>query len=190
MELLDIQNSYFQTMKKIYGDIFNCNCKMLLTTDLDNEQLVDELIDWADIIYEGGGDNDYMIDLWKKNNFDKKLYKAYLDGKVISGISAGAVCYFNSCTNDDFSLAECLNWFDYFMCPHANEDGRLEATKKILKETKKQGFLLSNCSAIEILDDKYKVLKCNDDAFAYKAYYENDNYIINDLEDGFIEINS
>lgn len=24
MESLDIQNSYFETMKKIYGDIFNC----------------------------------------------------------------------------------------------------------------------------------------------------------------------
>lgn len=179
MESLDIQNSYFETMKKIYGDIFNCNCKMLSTIDLENEELVDELIEWSDIIYEGGGDTDYMINLWKKTEFDKKLYKAWCDGKVISGISAGAVCWFNSCNSDTevgFEICDCLNWFDYYMCPHADEYGRIESSKEYLKSLNKKGLILSNCSALEILDNTYKVLKSSNDAFVSLAYYKNGLY--------------
>lgn len=193
MESLDIQESYYQTMKKIYGDIFKCNCMDLKSNELTNEKLVNERLEWADIIYEGGGDTDYMISLWKENHFDKKLYQAYLDGKVISGISAGAICWFYSYNTDSSGYDHYqngLNWFNYYLCAHANEEGQLEEVKKQLKGKIDKGILLSNCSALEILDNKYKVLKSSNDAFAYQAYYENDEFILKDLEDGFIELNN
>lgn len=92
MPSLEIQESYFKTMKKIYGDRFNCICKDLKTTELEDINKVKEKIEWADIIYEGGGDTEYMIGLWRKTGFDKFLYDAWNKGKVIFGISAGAVC--------------------------------------------------------------------------------------------------
>jgi ADP-glucose pyrophosphorylase len=44
------------------------------------------------------------------------------------------------------------------------------------------GLLLSNCSAIEIVDDKYRIIKSdakkhNIDAYALKAYWHNNEYI-------------
>ena len=74
----EVQDSYYETMKKIYGDKFGCDCKHLSSSDLYNEELVNELIKWADIIYEGGGDTLSMIQLWKETGFDKKLYVEYL----------------------------------------------------------------------------------------------------------------
>lgn len=186
MESIDIQKSYFDTMKKIYGNMFNCNCMDLDSRELTNEEVVNEKLKWADIIYEGGGDTEYMINLWKKTGFDKKLYEAWCDGKVISGISAGAVCWFNSCNSDPeygFEICDCLNWFDYYMCPHADEEGRIESSIKHLNEKNSIGLLLSNCSALEIIDDDYKVLKSSADAFIYIAYFKDNNYYQKELEE-------
>ena len=55
-------------MKKIYGNMFGCNCEHLRSDELDNLNLVKEKLEWADIIYEGGGDTDSMINYGKKQS--------------------------------------------------------------------------------------------------------------------------
>lgn len=185
MSSLEIQESYFQTMKKIYGDIYKCNCDDLKTIELDDINCVKQKIEWADIIYEGGGDTVYMINLWKKKGFDKILYNAWQSGKVISGISAGAVCWFNSCNsdssnneeNDQFSSVDCLKWLNLHITPHCEELGRHDSTKLQLKENRLIGIMLSNCSALEIIDEQYKFIRSDDKAFALKSYYNKDKYI-------------
>lgn len=181
---IEIQESYFQTIKKIYGDMFGCNCKDLKSNELNDKKHVKELVEWSDIIYEGGGDTSSMIFLWKKTGFDKILKEAYKKGKVITGISAGAVCYFNSCNSDkedhEFETVACLNWFDLFITPHCNEEGRYESTKEQLKKINDIGILLTNCAAIEIIDDKYRILLCDHDKiikpYVIKAYWEDGIY--------------
>lgn len=189
----EIQDSYYETMKKIYGEKYGCNCKHLKVNDLNNKKLVEEIIDWADIIYEGGGDTAEMIKLWKKTGFDITLKKAWYSGKVICGISAGAVCWFDSCNSDigemQFESVECLNWFNAFVTPHCDEKGRYESTKKQLKENKKVGLLLSNCSAIEIVDDKYKIISTDSNGRSFKkgyilkCYWKNNKYYEEALEE-------
>jgi dipeptidase E len=183
---LEIQESYYATMKKIYGKKFNCYCQDLKSNELNDKQLVEEKIAWADIIYEGGGDTLSMINLWKNTGFDKVLQKAWQDGKVIAGISAGAVCWFNACNSDcvinnksNFEVVPCLNWFNAFLTPHADENGRIISTKNMLKSNNLVGILLSNRSAIEIVDDKYRVLFSDigkTKPFVLKTYWNNNNY--------------
>lgn len=183
---LEIQDSYFETMKKIYGGIFGCNCKHLRSDELDDFKITKEKVEWADIIYEGGGDTDSMIKLWKKTMFDKVLYNAWQDGKVICGISAGAVCWFNSCNSDNgdnFEIVKCLDWYNIFMTPHLDELGRYESSKEQLKDNNMTGLLLSNRSALEIIDDKYKVIfskfkrKGLKKTYIIKAYWDKDKFI-------------
>lgn len=85
------EQRYFETMKSIYGDIYGCKVKALFANDLDNKDYVNNLIEWADIIYEGGGDTDSMIKLWVQTGFDKILFNAWCSGKVMCGVSAGAI---------------------------------------------------------------------------------------------------
>ena len=40
MESIDIQKGYYETMKKIYGDMFNCNCMDLDSSEVTNEEIV------------------------------------------------------------------------------------------------------------------------------------------------------
>lgn len=181
-----IQDSYFETMKKIYGKMYNCSCKHLKTSDLSNLDLVESLINWADIIYIGGGDTKGMIKLWQETDFMNKLKEAYNKEKVICGISAGGVCFFNSCNSDinnnEFEIVEGLNWFDLFITPHANEKGRYETTKLQLLQNKKVGLMLSNLSAIEIIDNEYKILVANPLSYAIKCYYKNNKFHEEKLE--------
>ena len=124
-----------------------------------------------------------MIDLWKKTGFDKKLYESWNKGKVICGISAGAVCYFNSCNSDyiidnnvHFEVVKCLNWINLFITPHCNEIGRMESSKLQLMDSNLVGIMLSNCSALEIIDDKYRIITSSNDGYAYKTYWYNNKY--------------
>lgn len=189
---VNIQIGYFDTMKKIYGEMYNCPCKMLKSTDLRNKEKVNELIEWADIIYEGGGNTLDMIRLWGKTGFDKVLKKAWEDGKVLCGVSAGACCWFKECSSDSLRIlygndqpltaVKCLGFFNAFFTPHCDEEDRYESSKKLLRENNMVGLLLSNCSAIEIVDDKYRIIKSdakkhNIDAYALKAYWHNNEYI-------------
>ena len=182
---IEIQESYYQTMKKIYGDKFGCCCQDLKSDELYDIEKVKEKIAWADIIYEGGGDTKVMIDIWKETGFDKILYEAWNNGKVICGISAGAVCFFTSCNSDSengFESVDCLDWFNAHLTPHCDEAGRYESTKEQLKENGLVGIMLSNCSCIEIIDSQYRIITSNKNAYGKKVYWKNNQYFEQDLD--------
>lgn len=184
----EIEESYFQTMIKIYGDKFGCECQSLKSYELNNRQIVMEKIEWADIIYEGGGDTSAMISLWKETGFDKILYEAWNSGKVICGISAGAVCWFNSCNSDSvadsnsFTNVNCLDWISLYIIPHCDEKGRMESTKSQLKDNNMIGIALTNCSALEIIEDKYRIITSKPEAYCKKCFWENNVYYSNKIK--------
>lgn len=183
---LEIQESYFQTMKKIYGEKFGCNCRDLKSDELEDIEKVKEKIAWADIIYEGGGDTEIMINLWKDNGFDRILYDAWNNGKVMCGISAGAVCWFKSCDsekqNDIPTIVECLDWFNAHFTPHCEEPGRYELTRDNLKENGLVGIMLSDCAALEIIDNQYRMIISDskgynlEKAYGLKVYWNKNEY--------------
>ena len=144
---LEYEDSYFETMVRIYKDMYGCECKMLKGSDLTDAPKVNELIDWADIIYEGGGNTKSMIELWKETGFDKVLKQAYENGKVMCGVSAGANCWFKSCSSDALQIetgnpyaplikVDCLGFIDAFLTPHCDEKGRMDSTQELINDIK------------------------------------------------------
>lgn len=174
------EENYYQTMTKIYGDMLKCNCDILYSNELTDLSIVEKKLSWADIIYEGGGDTANMIDLWQKTGFDKRLFNEWSKGKIICGISAGAVCWFKSANSgskeNSFTSVECLNWLNYHFTPHCDEIGRKESTKLQLKDKDVIGIMISNGCAIEIVDNKFKIIKESPNSKAYKAFWENNEY--------------
>ena len=149
-------------------------------------------MDWADIIYEGGGNTLDMIELWKNTGFDKILYNAWNEGKVLCGLSAGADCWFEACSSDSLQIKfgpdqplismDCLGFLEGFFVPHCDEPGRTETAKEFIKEKDMIGLFLSNCSALEIIDDTYRVIYGTpaDKTFkpyAIKAYWQDGKYV-------------
>ena len=191
LQSLDAQDFYFKTMENIYGKRFNCECKLLRSDKLNDHEYVNGLIDWADIIYEGGGNTLDMIELWKTSGFDETLRNAWESGKVLCGVSAGANCWFEACSSDSLKYKEgsdhgliamdCLGFLKGFFVPHADQEERKESVKNMLKETDMIGLLFSNCAALEIVDDQYRVLTSepkyyNIKPFALKTYWYDGKY--------------
>ena len=156
------------------------------------------LVDWADIIYEGGGNTLDMIKLWKETGFDKILRKAWEDGKVMCGVSAGAICWFKECSSDSLRIKygedqplismKCLGFVDGIFVPHADEGDREQTAKEFLKDTDQIGILVSNCTALEIIDDKYRLITSdasfhNIKAYAKKTYWKDNEYIEEYIDD-------
>ena len=160
----DAEENYFKVMEKIYSNL-GCNCRWLKISDLKEDfNKAIEYVDWADIIYEGGGATELMINYWKETGFDTLLKKAYEEGKVMCGVSAGAICWFNSGFTDDPALKDkeenriyALDLVDAYLSPHANFLGKLDRIRTSLKYVDKVGLLLSECVALEIIDDEYRI---------------------------------
>lgn len=185
------QISYFKTIEKIWNEKFGCICKNLTSEDLQNLEYSESLVEWADIVYHGGGSTQLMINLWNETGFDKILYEAWNKGKVLCGLSAGANAWFKLCNSDSLKVEDgfetpwttinCLSFIPLMLTPHCEEAGRFESTKKQLLENNEIGLSLSNCAAIEIVDDKYKIIiedaKFHKiEAYAKKTYWLNGEY--------------
>ena len=138
-----------------------CSVKELnIATKRYSENEIDYLLNHADIIYVGGGDTAFMMETWKKYRLDRKLKNLYLtDQAVLSGISAGAMCWFN-CGHSDSSVFwnddtvgygwvnGLLDIFPYVFCPHYDE--RTGIFDEMMKERTIPGLALeSNVAFVE-----------------------------------------
>ncbi len=202
---LEWQQGYFDTMKAIYGDMYGCKCKDLKSNLLEDSEIVRELIDWADIIYEGGGDTVTMIDLWHKTEFDIVLRQAWEDGKVMCGVSAGANCWFTAYSTDSLKIqkyddapmtsGQGLNFVKGYFVPHADEAERIPSAKVALKENGMTGYYLSNCRALAIVDNTYRLITSdesyhNKTAFGRVAVWRDGKYTEKEIKqsDGYHSI--
>jgi dipeptidase E len=83
-----------------------------------------------DIIHVAGGNTANMLAIWRLHGVDVALREAWEAGAVMTGGSAGGLCWFGSGTTDSFGpdlrpLADGLGFLEGSFCPHYDaEDGR------------------------------------------------------------------
>ena len=92
-----------------------------------------------DAIFVGGGNTKSMLAVWKEWGLDLILKKAYEQGIVMSGVSAGAICWFEAGLTDSWAselkMMECMNFIPGSCAPHYDEEPeRRPATKKFLED--------------------------------------------------------
>jgi aminopeptidase N len=106
-----------------------------------------------------------MLAVWREWGLDKILLKAYKQGIIMSGVSAGAICWFEKGITDSWkdhqAILPCLGFVNGVCCPHYDEEPeRIPFVKEILEDKR-----ISECMAIEgfcalhLIDDipKYSV---------------------------------
>ncbi len=100
----------------------------------------------TDIVYVGGGNTLRMMRMWRKHSVDLLLRKAWENGTVMAGLSAGSICWFEAGHSDSRKGADPTKAFEYMKvrglglieglhCPHydVEEYRRPELHKMILK---------------------------------------------------------
>ncbi len=114
-----------------------------------------------DVIYVGGGNTKSMVALWREWNLDDVLRKAYENGIVLAGLSAGANCWFEQCSTDSvpgaYGVLPCLGIIRGSFCPHY--DGEVErrpSLHKFLSEDKIiSGYAADDGAAAHFIDGEF-----------------------------------
>ena len=71
---------------------------------LFNRQIkdVDAFLLDQDVIHVGGGNVANMCAIWRLHGIDRALRRSWQSGVVLTGVSAGAICWFEGGTTDSF----------------------------------------------------------------------------------------
>ena len=119
-----------------------------------------ELILKQDIIFVGGGNTKSMLAVWKDWGLDLLLKEAYEKGVIMSGVSAGAICWFDQGITDswaeDLKVMDCLGFIEGACCPHYDEEPQRKPSlnKFITEKVLKSCYAVDGGCALHIEDEK------------------------------------
>jgi peptidase E len=86
-----------------------------------------DLLMSQDIIFVGGGSVANMLAVWRVHGLDDILRKAWHAGVILTGSSAGGICWFEGGTTDSFGtrlrpFTDGLGMLPGSFCPHYNSE--------------------------------------------------------------------
>ena len=122
-----------------------------------------------------------MLKLWKRLRVDSALRKAYEQGTVLSGLSAGAICWFRYGSSDsrrfqntdDKALMRLsgLGFYPLTLSPHhLSEPHRKQGLIDMMRKTPGVALALDDNAALEIVGEEYRILASRDGVRAHKVY--------------------
>lgn len=184
---------YSAIFTQYYGDKLGCKVDGLNLYKKPSLNEIEEKLSWSDIVYVGGGNTLKMMMWWRRLGVDELLITAHPNGKVLSGLSAGAICWFNGGLSDSRSLnskgqdrsyinVHGINLENILLCPHFDaEPARQPVLKNSLQGTRKIAIALDNCAALEVKDSSYRILASKNGAKGYKAQWLDGDYQLKPL---------
>src|SRR3989344_1314715 len=96
--------TYLDTVQKHFGQRLGCIItNLLLIKEKPSIKIIRSKILNTDIIYVGGGNTDKMLKIWRRYGIDKIIKQAYRKNIILSGLSAGAICWFKFGSTDSKS---------------------------------------------------------------------------------------
>jgi peptidase E len=128
-----------------------------------------------DAVIVGGGNTLNMLAVWKAQGIDVALKSAYDSGIVISGVSAGALCWFHHGTTDSrpgiISTMNGLGWIHASYSPHYDSETQRQLLYRELvsKGDLLPGYASDDYSGIYFNNEKF--VRCISFDAISKSYY-------------------
>jgi len=131
-----------------------------------------------DVIYVGGGNTVSMLAVWRAHGVDGALRAAYDAGVVLTGMSAGANCWFEACTTDSFQLGRAdllldgLAFVPGSFTPHyGSEPARRPAVLELVASgALPPGFACDDYAAVHLVDGALtEALRSRADARSFRV---------------------
>jgi len=184
---------YVATFNNVYGKKLGCKTDVLcLIKEKPSNKEIKEKILGSDLIYVGGGNTLKMMNLWRKSGVDNCLRQAYRNGIVLSGLSAGGICWFEYGYSDSMSSYNPLSWkyikvrglglIPGLHCPHASRPEKRDQFAEFIRRHSEVGIAIANHCAIEFIDGKYRVSSVKRNANAYVLHKCGKRVLIDELE--------
>lgn len=163
---------YVASFTRIYESL-GCIVDSLQITKGDNQYpTIKEKIMESDLIYVRGGDTLFMLNTWKEYKVDELLIEAYENNTILSGLSAGGICWFDYGYSDsliieggyDYTYVEGLHLIKMDHNPHADEEDR-KGFLDSFKRRKGKAISMDNYTLACFEDGELKKgYKCTDNA--------------------------
>lgn len=165
----------FNTFRKTYTSVFDIKADCLLLENVEtSDERIDEKLSKADFIYVGGGDTLYMLSKWQERGLTQKLIDSYNRGVIITGRSAGAICWFEQMytdseimcgKSDEYKLYKGLGVLKGTCSPHYNMREK-DLHKAILDNNIPFTYGIEDNSAIEFVNGEFtKVLSSGGNSY-------------------------
>ena len=144
-----------------------------------------------DVVYVGGGNTKFMLKYWKANNLIGLFKEIYNSGIILSGVSAGAACWFDCFLTDSdgpgFKSINGIGLLTGSFTPHYSDSKRAEKYRENIKNKNlPNGIAVDDGVAVLFIDGKptevYSSRK------GHNAYFVNQNKQFNLKE--YIKINN
>lgn len=184
---------YVNAVREHFYKRLGCGVDVLyLLNKKVTRQEMEEKVFSSDIVYVGGGNTLKMMKIWRKTGLDKILQEAGNKDIVLSGVSAGAICWFRYGSSDsrrftnpeaDLIKVSGLGFVSILLCPHYDvEADRKADLKDVMKKTSGVAIAVENCCAVEIVNDQYRIIASKPTANAYKVYWRNHKFVEEKIE--------
>jgi dipeptidase E len=103
---------------------------------------LEELVREQDVIFVCGGNTANMLAIWRIYGFDRLLREAWEAGTVLTGWSAGMICWFEAGVTDSFGpqlegMRDGLGFLSGSACPHYDGEDR---RRPVYTELVRDGF--------------------------------------------------
>jgi len=139
-----------------------------------------------DVIYVGGGNTANLLAVWRVHGLDRILRRAWQQGTVLCGISAGMNCWFEQSVTDSFDVNELqalddgLGLLTGSCCPHYDGETQRRPTyqRLIASGQLTDGWAADDGAALVYLDDaEPEIVASRPTAAAYRVRREADGMI-------------
>lgn len=193
-------SGYRNVFAYVYGELFNCEVDFLnLIEDSLTDREIEEKIMNAHLIYVGGGNTKNMIRIWKEKGVDSLLKSAYERGIVMSGLSAGSICWYEEGHSDSeiydgsggtYIITSGLGILKAGHCPHYNEIGRKETLDDLMKDSPLPYVCLDDYAGLVYKNDTFKLIKSRYDAKGYVKKSIDGEIITKEIVNGdYVDVN-
>ena len=127
-----------------------------------------------DVIYVGGGNTRNLLALWREWGLDRILRTAWERGIVLSGISAGSLCWFEEGVTDSITGSltpiQCLGFLKGSNCVHYDGEAERRPTyQRLVREGSiLEGYAADDGAAFHFIGDSlYQIVSSRPGARAF-----------------------
>lgn len=131
-----------------------------------------------DVVYVGGGSTANLLAVWRAHGLDQILHEAWKTGVVLSGVSAGANCWFEASITDSYRpeldpLYDGLGLLKGSICPHYDgEKNRRPVLHKLLRDGFPAAVAIDDGVGVHFTEgDLHEVITVRPSATAYRVHF-------------------
>jgi len=142
----------------------------------------------ADVIFVGGGNTANMLAIWRVHGLDALLREAWDAGVVLSGSSAGGICWFEQGVTDSFGPQlgpmDCLGFLEGSLCPHwDDEELRKPVYRGLLRDGFRAGYAAEAGVGLRFVDRELReVVACEEGSKAYRVEFRDGEVVETPIE--------